>query len=114
MLQSISEADVTTLLHSYRLVAALLYRMQDRSSDAENAWHVATAGDITDPAMFDQTSVLRINAARNKAIATITDRCPSEAVRAHAIVAIDEAVRTAVAIELRESVVAQTAEVAAG
>lgn len=102
---------MTTLLHSYRLVAANLYRMADRSSLAENAWDAATAGDIADPSVFGHTSVLKINAARNKAVAMITDDCPVGYSRACAIVAIDEAVRSAVALDLRETIGTRTTEV---
>ena len=105
---------MTTLLHSYRLVAANLYRMQDRSTLAENAWDAATADDIADPLVLCQTSVLKINAARNKAIASIADDCPSGSKRAFAIVAIDEAVRSAVAMDLLQTVDTRIVEVVTG
>jgi len=93
---------MTTLLHSYRLVSAYLYRMQDRSPLAEDAWDKARPDDMTEPGMSGHTSVRRLNAARNRAIELITDANHFRVDQSRAIVAIDEAVRIALEVNLRE------------
>ena len=98
---------VTTLLHTYRLVSALLYRLQARSVIAESAWDMATSADLTKSTLFGKSSILKLNVARTRAIAIMSEGIHVQSERLRAIVAIDEAVRTAVEIDLRDIVVSE-------
>jgi hypothetical protein len=91
---------MSTLMHTYQLVSAYLYRMQDRSPIAEDAWDKATPGDMVKPEMFGQTSIQRLNATRNRAIEFISDGDHFRPEKSRAIVVIDEAVRAAVEVDL--------------
>jgi hypothetical protein len=99
---------VTTLLHSYRLVSAYLYRMQIRSPIAEDAWDKARPEMTSETEAFGQTAVGRLNAARNKAIELISESNHDRSEQSRAIMAIDEAVRSALEINLREQLSGKT------
>ena|GEM_PF-2066633 len=98
---------MTTLLHTYRLVSALLYRLQARSTIAEDAWDMATSADLAKSTLFGKSSIFRLNVARTRAIAVIAEGIHLQSERLRATVAIDEAVRTAVEIDLRDIVVSE-------
>lgn len=104
---------MTKLSRLFQLVSAHLYRMQNRSSVAEDAWERARPVDIAEPLKLDQTHIQRLNVARNRAIELIADGNHSPAERSRAIVAIDEAVRTTFEVNLRDVLMAQTADFAA-
>jgi hypothetical protein len=93
---------MSTLMHTYRLVSAYLFRMQDRSPIAEDAWNKAMPGEMVEPETFGQTSIRRLKAARNKAIGLISDGNHFRPERSRAIVAINEAVRCAVDVDLHD------------
>jgi hypothetical protein len=76
--------------------------MQDRLPIAEDAWDKARPRDISDSAMFDQSSVGCLESARDGAIALILEGNPCEAIQARAIEAISEAVRSALKISLSD------------
>jgi hypothetical protein len=95
-------ALMTTLLRSYRLVSAHLYRMQDRLAIAEDAWDRARPTDLSETAIFDQSSVQRLESARDNAIAIILECMQCEAIRTRAIAAVVEAVRSALDESFRE------------
>jgi hypothetical protein len=93
---------VTTLLRSYRLVSAYLYRMQDRLSIAEDAWDKARPHDMSESTTFDQSSTGRLESARDSAIAMILEVTHCEAIQARAIAALMEGVRFALEESTRE------------
>ena len=93
---------MTTLLRSCRLVSAYLYRMQDRLPIAEDAWNKARPRDISESALFDQSSVSCLKAACESAIALILESNPGEAIQARAIAAINDAVQFALDVCLSE------------
>ena len=93
---------MTTLLRSYRLVSAYLYRMQDRLAIAEDAWDRARPSDITESALFDRSSADRLESARDTAIAIILEVTHCEALQTRAVAAIIEAVDAAVDECLRD------------
>jgi hypothetical protein len=93
---------LTTLLRSYRLVSAYLYRMQDRLAIAEDAWDKARPNDLSESAIFDESSVQRLESARDSAVAIILECMQCEAIRTRAIAAVVEAVRSALDESLRE------------
>ena len=101
---------LTELLRSYRLVSAHLFRMQDRSAVAEDAWDRARPVNMAEPPKFGQTPIRRLNAARNRAIDLIADGNHSASERTRAIVAIDEAVRMTFEVNLRDLLRAQVAD----
>lgn len=83
------------MLRAYRLVSAHLYRMRNRSSIAEDAWSMAASECAIDPEALEPSSVRRLNTARNRAVERIVDSHFAQLEKSRAIVAIDEAVRTA-------------------
>jgi hypothetical protein len=97
---------MTTLLRSYRLVSAYLYRMQDRLAIAEDAWDKARPHDLSEAELFDRSSVRRLESARDNAIGLIVAGSQCEAIRTRAIVAIAEAVRSALEECMRDDVAA--------
>ena len=114
VVRSSAEKPVTTLLHSYRLVVALLYRMQSRSAIAEGAWDAATTADLVDPALFGQTSVSRLNAVRDRAIELIKNGEHTSKEKTHAISAVHQAVHAAISVDMSDILSALTKEVVAG
>ena len=93
---------MSTLMHTYRLVSAYLCRMQERSPIAEDAWARATPVIAIEPGMHGRSPVRRLNATRNRAIDFIADGNHFRPERSRAIVAVNEAVRIAVDVDLRD------------
>jgi hypothetical protein len=76
--------------------------MQDRVAVAEDAWDRARPSDMSESALFDRSSVDRLESARDTAIAIILEVTHCEALQTRAIAAVIEAVRSAVDDCLRD------------
>jgi hypothetical protein len=81
----------------YQIVAAHLYRAETRSSIAEEAWAMVTAGDLDESDLPDQTVVAMVRAARARAVAAIVDGNHPPLMTESAIDTLDHAMYTAMA-----------------
>ena len=81
--------------HSYRLVAAFLYRMPERSPIAEAAWERAGFDDVTEASDLGRLPAAGLISARDRAIDAIMTGTDFPVARSKAVDAIDAAVRAA-------------------
>ena len=86
---------MSTHLSAYRKVTALLYRMRERSRIAEDAWDCAISANSVESSSTAQWSIGELHSARSRAIELISEGNHVLPERSRAIVAIDEAVRSA-------------------
>jgi hypothetical protein len=88
---------VSTLQRVYQIVAAQLYRAETRSAVAEEAWAAATAGDLNETDLPDQTIAAMVRAARVRAVAAIVDGNHPPLLTESAIDTLDHALYAAMA-----------------
>jgi len=87
---------LTTLLHVYRTVSAQLFRTQERSTVAEDAWARATLDDDVHVGSADPTFVSRLDATRIRAIELIRNANLPFALAERAIYTLDHAYYAAI------------------
>jgi hypothetical protein len=88
---------LTTLLHIYKTVSAQLFRAQERSTVAEDAWARATLDDDVHVDSGDPTFVSRLDMTRNRAIGIVRNAQLPSALAERAISALDHAYYSAIA-----------------
>jgi hypothetical protein len=87
---------LTTLLDVYKTVSAQLFRTQERSTVAEDAWAQATLDDDVHVASSDPTFVSRLDGTRIRAIDLICNSNLPEALAERAISTLDHAYYAAI------------------
>ena len=81
--------------------------MRERSRIAEDAWDDATSENPVEPENSSQWPVRELSFARNRAVELISEGDHFLPERSRAIAAIDEAVRSALEQDMRESILGE-------
>ena len=87
---------MTTLLHVYKTVSAQLFRTQERSTVAEEAWARATLDDDVHVASSDPTFASKLERTRIRAIELIRNDNLPPALAERAISTLDHAYYAAI------------------